>query len=354
MRSVRRCRRGKAGFTLIELLVVVAIIAVLISILLPSLQAARAQAHATKCGANLHSVGQAVHTHLAESRWFPPAYVYPRSTSGSFELTPENLATGQQLNREFGYQHWSYYLYGNGKVGDEAFTCPAVPNGGTPRTNPGPMANNWERPDQIDDRGDNTPGPNQLEDRQARRLAYTANAAVIPRNKFNSDLNGGLPRYNKLIGDGDIKTPARVIMAADLNKNWKASAVFDGGGWKSKSHRSVNPFYHLSTGWNEYAAPMGASGFRYGPPNDPTYGLVRVNQDAEGLIEGSAGSELNAVGRHHPGQDKFGGTTNFLYCDGSVQREFIIKTMEDRKWGDRYYSLTGPSDVLDRYGEIPR
>lgn len=52
-------RRVRLGFTLIELLVVVAIIAVLMAILLPSLAAARESAKSTSCHVNLRSIGQA-------------------------------------------------------------------------------------------------------------------------------------------------------------------------------------------------------------------------------------------------------------------------------------------------------
>ena len=54
------------GFTLIELLVVVAIIALLISILLPSLQKAREQGKLTKCLANMRGIGQASLNYASE------------------------------------------------------------------------------------------------------------------------------------------------------------------------------------------------------------------------------------------------------------------------------------------------
>ncbi len=53
--------RQQNGFTLIELLVVVAIIALLVGILVPSLQGARESAIEVKCSAQAHQLGRAIH-----------------------------------------------------------------------------------------------------------------------------------------------------------------------------------------------------------------------------------------------------------------------------------------------------
>lgn len=57
---------NRSAFTLVELLVVVSIIALLISILLPSLQGARDQAKLLKCGTNLAMFGKALNIYANE------------------------------------------------------------------------------------------------------------------------------------------------------------------------------------------------------------------------------------------------------------------------------------------------
>lgn len=64
----------REGFTLIELLVVVAVIALIITILLPSLRAARHQARATMCMSNCKEIGLATQMYAMQfNDKFPPS-----------------------------------------------------------------------------------------------------------------------------------------------------------------------------------------------------------------------------------------------------------------------------------------
>lgn len=66
------CGPDRRGFTLIEVLVVVAIIALLLSILLPSLQAARNQAKLMICSANIKQIGTSAACYQTEFTDYVP------------------------------------------------------------------------------------------------------------------------------------------------------------------------------------------------------------------------------------------------------------------------------------------
>ncbi|MCR9116910.1 MAG: DUF1559 domain-containing protein [bacterium] len=98
-------KRSQSGFTLVELLVVIAIIGVLIALLLPAVQAARAAARRTEATNKLKQISLGTHNFHDVNRSLPPAVV---------------TATGEKFNRGSALLQILPYLE-QGALGELAF-----------------------------------------------------------------------------------------------------------------------------------------------------------------------------------------------------------------------------------------
>jgi len=130
---LRDKRSQLSAFTLIELLVVVAIIALLLSILLPSLGQAREQTKAVKCLANLKSFAQGVTVYASSERDMLPGRlhqaVYKNQTLDAYqEYGVSNKAYAEYLrDRQLTWKirkTFSDSTELKGGITDQVATCP--------------------------------------------------------------------------------------------------------------------------------------------------------------------------------------------------------------------------------------
>jgi len=123
----------RAGFTLIELLTVVAIISMLMTILMPSLSRARAQAKAVVCQARLRDMGTGLAMYANEENTLPAVRYEVQSGlyHGLAELMFGRVVTGSNIDRTAG-EHFPVQrniVHGYTKRYLEYFNCvEASPN----------------------------------------------------------------------------------------------------------------------------------------------------------------------------------------------------------------------------------
>jgi hypothetical protein len=219
-------------------------------------------------------------------------------------------------------------------VPEDAFAADNVPGGGAPRPNPGADASNWEAWQQ-DELGQTRVTAGALpQDRMARRMAYTANRALMPRNRL---VPSGSLRHDELVAPALVSNPSRTILLAEW---WHTTAA----GWqtvsidaRSRAHWPVNPFIGATSGTNPYNEGVTGTFARFGYP-----ALSRVLPASGDGFEAIAdsGTELSAVARQRPKNSSF-----FAMLDGSVQRMSVSRSITQRLWGDRFWSISGNDRV---------
>ena len=112
------------GFTLIELLVVVAIIALLVSILLPTLTAAREKARRIKCAVNVRQMVQAMNMYSDDYNGYYPALLMPGNLLDANRST-WHLLLGPYLNTLKVKDCPTLHLYSRVDVGTTAILLTA-------------------------------------------------------------------------------------------------------------------------------------------------------------------------------------------------------------------------------------
>jgi prepilin-type N-terminal cleavage/methylation domain-containing protein/prepilin-type processing-associated H-X9-DG protein len=423
---MRHGKINRAAFTLIELLVVIGIIALLAAVLLPALGRARETAKSVACLSNLHNIGLGIHTYVtAYDNWFPTDYQY-NNGEGEFAQNGDGTAAG--------YYHWTaalepdmytastFYVqqnytnsqqvppinttYGPYPMAEPQYVCPShVPHGFAPTnfTSPASVVAKGStiflpnprlpspppgQASEICATNTNIPasglGSNAIncDDRQAPRLSYVANEAIMPRKKYCSahdqtDLlkvqttpanytfavygTSGYKWNNTSnlvqVQEGEIGSPATTILLSEFSQT--DACIFgssQGGGNAYKSHRPTNAVkiasvpnlapaqngipissdfkffngeqYDTNLGWQFYKLSV----------SDAMHDIDSVDANAAGNAAAPAASQLDHLTYIDPNAHKTG--SNYLFVDGHAAQYTLSATLDPNNymWGTNMWS----------------
>jgi prepilin-type N-terminal cleavage/methylation domain-containing protein/prepilin-type processing-associated H-X9-DG protein len=322
-------RSQRCGFTLIELLVVLAIIAVLISLLLPAVQSAREAARRMQCTNNLKQIGLGIHQYISTFDAGPPV--------GSVDIAGNSTGTGRVPQTASVHLRLTNYLEQRAVYDAYNFTLGDVVNGSSVPANTTVMATlipGYLCP--------SDPNPGTTEN-----LAVGFDAKVTT---VNYAVNGGTNRQNChgmvngvtwwLGGNPFFGTRVTFAGVADGTSNTAAMSEWVKG-TSGQNNRGMNLVYAISqyvnggpqhdfNVCNAATVPLWDFKGEYWTLQDtgrggPYYHVMPPNQPSCAVFAGF-GNVDSFIGPSslHPGG------VNVLLLDGSVR--FVKSTIDLRTW----------------------
>lgn len=303
----------KKAFTLIELLVVIAIIAILAAILFPVFAQAKEAAKKSADLSNMKQIGTSMAIYLADSDdTYPSAYYYNNDVSSAN-----------------GYTHWTGSIMPYVK-NVQIFVSPVDRIGGMAPTN---FINN--------NGGAGAPAgqttQNAVQDNQAPRLSYTANATVMPRKRRTLDPSTVVSATALDNGANTILLAPLTDIPACINDTSAASGV------AFKSHRPTNAI--LLAGGAPYVGELATE------VGNATYLAITELQARTALTtcQTASAAGLPHIAYSQPsrfnrqGTDVLGGNANYTYADTHAKNAKLSQTLrqDNFQWGTRNYGGGG-------------